>query len=218
VKVPQDLLNLLIVHGKLNYLSVPSVHGRRIVLSNMTRIAVTNCIHQSPGGKDYQLSEIWDRLGRWASNLRGMKEIEGITERHQAWAHIQRLRYAIQRASNDPALQNRLKYPINRFLVEALLAWDNAMEAHFKENSEDLMTPDEYAGMVELPFEESVDGIAIFVKPPKPEPRPVREDVITTPDAQVVETPKVQRRPQQRASLFGPKLRDTETINSDIPN
>jgi len=198
VKVPQELLGLLIEHGKRNR------------VANLIRIAVTNCMHQSPGGSDYPVSELWDVLGRWASNLRGMKHIEGITERHEAWAHIQRLRFALDRAENDPLLQKKRKYRINLFLHEALLAWDKAMTDHFAEHPEDLMTPDEFAGM-ELPASaQSVSHIAIFKRPPKPAPHPIKESVKEqTDESQPIE--KRAPRPAQKPSLLGPKL-----ANSDL--
>lgn len=198
VKVPQELLDLLIKHGKRNR------------TSNLIRIAVTNCMHQSPGGSDYPVSEIWDVLGRWASNLRGMKHIEGITERHEAWEHVQRLRFALDRAEHDPLLQKKRRYRINLFLHEALLAWDKAMAAHFAEHPEDLMTPDEFAGLEAPPTAQSVNRIEIFKRPPKPMPHPVKE----VPSEQTDESQpvaKVASRPAQKASLFGPKLANPDS-------
>lgn len=197
VKVPQHLLELLVKHGKRN------------ALANRIRIAVTNCIHQSPGGEDYPLSDLWDVIGRWASSLRGQKQIEGTTERHQAWEHIQRLRYAMERAQNDPMLQSKLKYRINMFLHEALLAWDNALAKHFAEHPEDLMSPDEYAGMEEAPSPQSVNGIAIFKRPPKPAPKPIKKDEKESPVEAAGQADALPARPAQKASLFGPKTGDT---------
>lgn len=204
VKVPPELLLLLVKHG------------RRNALANRIRIAVTNCLHQSPGGKDYPVADLWDVTGRWAASLRGQKQIEGITERHQAWEHIQRLRYAMERATNDPMLQNKLKYRINMFLHEALLAWDNALSAHFNAHPEDLMTPDEYAGMEKAPSPQSVDDIAIFKRPPsKPGPKP-KEGGDTENASESNDLPAiVPGRPAQKASLFGPKIEVNDPADTE---
>lgn len=195
VKVPQELLLQLVKHGKRNQ------------LSNRIRIAVTNCIYQSPGGSDYPLAEMWAVIGRWASSLRKEKQIEGVTEKHQAWHHIQRVRVSMQRAQNDPALQNKLKHRINLFLHEALLAWDNALAAHFAKHPEDLMTPDEYAGMEVAPTPGSVDDLPIFKKPPsRPDPRP-KEAV--EPEAGVdnsIPVPSTPGRAPQKPRLLGGNL------------
>lgn len=164
VIVPQELLELLVLHGKRNS------------LQNRIRMAVTNCIHQSPGGDAFTLADHWEALGRWASTLRGRKEIEGTTDRHQAWEHIQRLRYALDRAANDPMLQNKTRYKINQYLQAALMAWDIALAKHFASHPEDLMTPDEFAGMEAAPTPQSVREINIFKRPPsKPQPAPQPE-------------------------------------------
>ena len=195
VTVPSDLMALLVEHGKRN------------AYANRIRIAVTNCVHQSPGGKDYPLSDMWDVMGRWASSLRGMKQIEGITERHQAWEYIQRLRFAMDRAANDPTLEKRLRYPINHYLREALASWDKALAFHFHNNPYDLMSPDEYAGMEVAPSPSSVDDLPIFKRPPKPAPHPVRQEQVPVDpktDHVPVAHPPVDRQPQV-ASLFAPK-------------
>jgi hypothetical protein len=163
VKVPQEQFEMLVKHA------------RRTDYSKWIRIGVTNCLHQSPGGQDYPLVDMWDSVGRWASSIRSEKQIDGVTQQHQAWEFIQRVRVSMGRAANDPALQGLLKRRINRFLHEALLAWDNAMAKHFAAHPEDLMTPDEYAGMIPVPESKDIEALPIFKKPPKPAPKPTAQ-------------------------------------------
>lgn len=139
--------------------------GKRSERNAVIRTGVSNCVFLSDRNRSFTAREIWDNLGRWTSTLRGMPQIEGITEKHQAWQHIQRLRYAIDRASSNPLLHNIIRQSINQFVIKALDAWDTEMHKYFAKHPEALMTPDEYLGMTKAPRAEVVIGIGIFTKP-----------------------------------------------------
>lgn len=165
VKINEALLPILVQYGK------------RCSMNNAIRNAVANCIHQSSDGHLYSAVEIWATAGRWASSLRGQKEFEGVTDRHEAWHQIQKVLFAMNRARNDPMLAGLLRKPIQMYIYEALMSWDRALTKHFKQHPEDLMTPDEYAGMVPAPKPSDIKDISIFRKP-----KPAQSDVLRLPD------------------------------------
>jgi len=138
------------------------------------RYAVANVIFKSPGAFDYPEEDLWNAIGRWNSSLRGISSIEGVTDRHHGWEHVQRLRAALARAANDPALQSKVKWKHNQFIAAVLLALDNGLESFFRNHPDGLMTPDEVAGMAPLPNVEGLQDHWLFKKP-KSKPIPAGE-------------------------------------------
>lgn len=134
-------------------------------VAHFARYAVGNVILSSPGASDYSPEKLWDSLGRWSSALRGVSEIEGVTNRHHGWMHVQKLRAAMARAENNPALQAKLKFPIHQYCREALLAFDKALAAHFEQFPDQLMSPEEFAGMAPIPLAEGLPKSKLFIKP-----------------------------------------------------
>jgi hypothetical protein len=134
-------------------------------VNNYVRFAVANVILKSPGAFDYPEENLWDAIGRWNSLLRGVTSIEGVTQRHHGWEHVQRLRAALARAANDPALQAKTRWRHNQFIAEALLSLDKALEAYFREHDHELMSPEEFAGMAPMPMISELQKQPLFRKP-----------------------------------------------------
>lgn len=196
VKVPQALLAEFI----------KSVRYMPKRVSSYCRFAVANVMYAVPGASDYPPENLWDAMGRWNSSLRGMKEIEGITEKHHGWEHVQRLLFSMARAENDPALQGHLKRPSNQFLREVFKTMDKELSKHFAEHPEDLMTPDEFFGSTPLPDTTQLEHLPLFKRPPsKPGPKPDEATAAATVEAtqpSIENDERAERKPQ-RAILFG---------------
>lgn len=180
-------------------------------VNNLVRFAVANVIFKSPGAFDYPEEDLWNAIGRWNSSLRGIASIEGVTDRHHGWEHVQRLRAALARAANDPSLQNKVKWKHNQFIGAALLALDTGLEGYFRNHPGGLMTVDEFAGMAPVPDTKEVQGHWLFRKP-KSKPVAAGE---AQPDPDFLPAPEEiearRARGPQKAALFGgPKSEEIE--------
>jgi hypothetical protein len=172
-------------------------------VNNYVRFAVANVILKSPGAFDYPEEDLWDAIGRWNSLLRGVTAIEGVTQRHHGWEHVQRLRAALARAANDPALQAKTRWRHNQFIAAALLALDKALEAYFRDHEHELMSPEEFAGMAPMPIVNELRTQPLFRKPKSK----ALDDVEREPDPEFLPPPEEiaarRERGPQKPALFG---------------
>lgn len=176
------------------------------------RYAVANVVLACPGAKTHPEEDLWDLMGRWHSGVRSLKTIEGVTERHHGWRHVQRVLVAMQRAENDPTLQSKLRRPNSQFLREALKRLDYELELYFQKHPECLMSPEEVAGMAPMPPDVQADW-PLFQRP-KAKPG-IKGGVASVIEPTMAEELVVQRRVRgpQKAALFGRDCADTQATD-----
>jgi hypothetical protein len=90
--------------------------------------------------------DLWDRLGRWGSETRSLKESPEITERHMALGHLQRLLLGIRIATADPQRDRIMKSRVNQEFHGAVLAWEKALSRYLEAHPELSQSHDEFAG------------------------------------------------------------------------
>lgn len=200
VKVPRELV---VQMAKVSRYLPAELHNR-------SRFVVGNVMLQCPGAEQFAPEDLWMAIGRWHSGVRSMTEIEGVTDRHHGWQHLQRLQNALSRATNDPALKNKLKLRHNQFIVQFVKALDKALQQHFDAHPEDLMTPDEFAGMAPKPSAEEVANEPLFRKP-KSKSGPKNDEIPPDLLPPVEEVQARKERGPQKAALFGARPKGDES-------
>lgn len=144
--------------------------GRWAKPKNRIRFAVWNCLRNTPELQTLTDGELWDRMGRWGSETRSLKEAPEISERHMALGHLQRLLYAMQNTSVDPQREKVMHTRVNRLLQLAVVSWEKALRSYLESHPELFLSHDEFAGFVSLenPTDEQHRGLMST-------PRPVRD-------------------------------------------
>lgn len=144
--------------------------GRWAKPKNRIRFAIWNCLRNTPELQTLTDGELWDRMGRWGSETRSLKEAPEISERHMALGHLQRLLYAMQNTSVDPQRGKVMHTRVNRLLQLAVGSWEKALNGYLANHPDLLLSHDEFAGFVALenPTDEQHCGLMAT-------PRPVRD-------------------------------------------
>lgn len=123
---------------------------RYLPSSNETkaRIALVHVVMACPGAQIFPEEDVWHQVGTWTSRLRGMKEFEGITKNHHGQAAAQKILIAMRRAEHDPALSNKLRSHISRFIRSVLQSLNAQLTSMLSVYPDLSLTPDEMMNMV----------------------------------------------------------------------
>lgn len=115
---------------------------------NRIRFAIWHCLRATPELASINDEDLWDRLGRWGSETRGIKESPEINERHQALGHLQRLLLGVRATEANPQRAGVMRFATNKLFKMAIEEWENALGAYLNDHPECMLTHDEFAGFV----------------------------------------------------------------------
>lgn len=127
-----------------------AVCGKWVKHYQVIRYAIWHCIRATPQLSSMDDRTLWDRLGRWGSETRSVKNSEEISGRHMALGHLQRLEIGVRGIEANPVRSRMLKPEATQYLKTVVLEWKAALESYLAAKPELMQTPDEFAGFVAL--------------------------------------------------------------------
>lgn len=161
----------------LGLLETLAICGKWAWPRNRIRFAIWHCLRATHQLEYVNDEVLWDRMGRWGSETRGLKESPAISERHMALGHLQRLLLGVRSASADPQRERVMMSRVNQDFHSAVLAWEKALAKYLEAHPDLNQSHDEFAGFV--PMDNAPDEVHKGLlnkpklrKPVAPEPSP----------------------------------------------